>query len=116
MNVGFDIDGTLDAFPEVLGSVMAALAAAGHHVYVLTGVEADQVTEDDVAAKQQYLMSIGCTSWFALYVLPEPHDTNKAQVIKEQDIKLLVDNSVANAKAAVDECAVLVLWNAKVKN
>lgn len=117
MNVALDLDGTIDSFPREFQSLMAALTAAGHHVYVITGVDEDAVGKADVAAKQQYLTSLGISSdcYFKLIVCPRPHDTNKAAEIQANDIEMLFDNSKSNVKATVPFCASLLLWNAKEK-
>lgn len=114
MNVAVDIDGTVDAFPRVFQSLISALASAGHRVYIVTGIEADTVTQADVDAKTAYLASMGITMQFAVIVCPTPHAENKADVIAQNDIVLLIDNSKANIKAAVAEgvCSFMV-WNAK---
>lgn len=113
MNIALDVDGTVDAFPAVFDSLAAALEAAGHKVYVITGVEADTVTQADVEAKQGYLKSLGFTAYTAIYVCPTPHDTHKADLVKQLDIALLIDNSKANVKAVAPEAAALLLWNNK---
>ena len=117
MNVAFDIDGTIDSFPQVMLGLVTALTAAGHHVYIITGIEQDKVTPTDVRNKKAFLIGLGFGpgTYKELIVLPQPHDTNKADQIKKLDIELLIDNSVANAKAAKTLCAVLILWNSKVK-
>jgi hypothetical protein len=117
MNVAFDIDGTLDAFPSVMLALCSALIAAGNHVYIITGVEADKVTPADVAAKTSYLTGLGFGkgTYTQLIVIPEPHDENKAKECKDNDIELLIDNSVPNVKAAKGVCACLLLWNNKKK-
>jgi hypothetical protein len=118
MNVAFDIDGTLDAFPVVFESLCAALMAAGHHVYIITGVEEDTVTKTDIANKTAYLTGLGFGkgTYTTLIVMPKPHDVNKAKEVAENDIELLLDNSVANVKACKGLCACLLLWNNKKKD
>lgn len=114
MNVGFDIDGTIDAFPRVFQSLISALATAGHHVFIITGVDADTVTQADIEAKRLYLVSMGIVTYTSLIVCPTPHAENKARVIQEQDIELFIDNDKGNVKAAAKSGAVsLLLWNAK---
>ncbi len=91
--------------------------AAGHHVYVITGVEEDTVTKADITAKQEYLVGLGFGkgTYTELIVMPLPHDTNKAKEIKDNNIELLIDNAVDNVKAAKGLCACLLLWNNKKK-
>lgn len=115
MNIAIDIDGTIDSFPRVFQSLMSALTAAGHHVYVITGVSEDKVTQADIDAKRQYLTSIGISDddYFKLIICPKPHPKNKAACVTANDIALLIDNKKSTAKATKAQCAVLVLWNSK---
>lgn len=113
MNVAVDIDGTVDSFPRLFQSLISALMAAGHHVYIITGVSETEVSDDDVAAKKGYLTALGITDYTLLVVVPRPHAKHKAAALDEHHIELLIDNKKANAKAAVDQCAVLLLWNSK---
>lgn len=118
MNVAFDIDGLADSFPRVVQSMMSAFTAAGHHVYVITGVEDKQVTSADTQAKKNYLASLGIgpADYSALIVCPQPHDTNKAAVIQKNDIAVLFDNSTKNTKKARKVgCAAFLLTNSKKK-
>ena len=115
MNVAFDVDGTIDSFVRPMQSTMSAYTAAGHRVYVITGIEAEAVLPSDVAAKQQYLsaMGIGTDCYFQLIVCPKPHPDNKAKAIQDNDIEMLFDNDKKNVKAAAPYCAALLLWNSK---
>ena len=113
MNVAVDIDGTVDAFPQDFNSLCAALRAAGHHVYVITGIESDTVTQQDVVDTQGYLTSIGITAYDTLWVTPTPHDEHKAKLIQDNDVAMLFDNDKDNCKAASSYCAALLLWNNK---
>lgn len=117
MNVAFDIDGTIDSFPQVMLALCSALTAAGHEVYIITGVEADTVPASVVKGKKMFLTGLGFGpgTYKQLIVVPQPHDKNKADEIARLKVELLIDNSVANAKAAKALCAVLILWNSKVK-
>ena len=112
IQIALDVDGTIDAFPVIFQSLMSAFMAAGHHVFVITGVDATKVTKTDIANKTAYLTGLGCGkgTYTTLIVLPQPHDTNKAKVIKEEKIELLFDNSKANCKAAKDYCLCLLSW------
>jgi hypothetical protein len=113
VNVAVDVDGTIDAAPVETQSMCAALKAAGHTVYVITGIEEDFVTQQDVTDKQGYLKSLGFTAYDSIYVCPQPHDTNKAQLIKDLDVSMLFDNDKDNCKAAASECFCWLLWNNK---
>lgn len=115
MNFGIDYDGVISAFPSACGAIMSALTAAGHHVYVITGVEESSVTKADVTAKKQALTGcgIGPDIYFRLIVCPKPHAKNKAQVIQDNDIAVLFDNDVKNVKKAKQNAVAFLLWNSK---
>jgi hypothetical protein len=115
MNFAFDIDGVLDAFPAEMLAVCSSLQAGANHVYIITGVEEDAVTKEDVANKEAYLIGLGFGkgSYFKLIVLPKPHDTNKAKAIEDNDIAMLFDNNKDNVKAAKSLCPCWLLWNTK---
>lgn len=117
MNLAFDIDGLADSAPRVVQSMMSAFTAAGFHNYVISGVEAPVATKADVEAKKGYLTSLGITSdlYVELIVCPKPHPKNKAKAIKEHDIAVLFDNSVANCQKAKKLCLAFLLVNAEVK-
>lgn len=114
MNVAIDIDGTIDQDPEFFSSLAAALQAAGHHVYVITGIEQDEVTPEDVTAKAGYLNAMGFTAYDYVYVCPKPHDEWKAQLVQDLCIDALIDNNKDNARACAPYCTVLLDWNAKI--
>lgn len=115
-NWAVDIDGTIDAFPRVCQTLMSALTAAGHHVYVITGIEEDTVTAADKAAKADYLVSLGVSPecYHELIVLPLPHPELKAQALKDNDCGVLVDNNRENIRVAAAEGVVgLYLYNTR---
>src|SRR5208282_2186189 len=115
MNFGFDIDGVLDAFPAEMLALCSALQAGGNHVYIITGVEEDEVLPADVTNKEAYLTGLGFGkgSYFKLIVIPSPHDTNKAKAIKDNKIAMLFDNNKDNLKAAKGLCPCWLLWQTK---
>ena len=117
MNVGVDLDGTIDSFPRVFQSLMTALVHAGHHVYVITGVSDPQVTPEDIAAKKSYLTSLGIgpADYTQLIVCPSPHPKHKAKAVETNKIDLMIDNKKGTAKKVDPEAAVLILWNSKEK-
>lgn len=117
MNVAVDLDGTADAFPRVFQSLMSALVAAGHHVYVVTGVSDDQVTQADIDAKKQYLtkLGIGPEAYTSLVVVPSPHPKNKLDQIEKLNIALVIDNKRGTVKKAAPHAVSLLLWNSQEK-
>ena len=117
MNVAFDVDVLLDAAPAIMQSFCSALVAAGHHVYVITGVEADTVTPTDIVNKTRYLTGLGFGkgTFTQVIVVPDPHPENKAKAIEDNKIEVLFDNNIANIKASKTLCACFLLWNNKVK-
>ena len=121
INIGIDINGTIDAFPILFQHLIAGWTAAADHVYIITGITAEQVTDDDHAAKVKYLVGLGIPpeSYYQLVVMPSKpggdHAQEKAAYIAANHINLLIDNNVDNCKAAKSECAVFCLWNVKEK-
>ncbi len=88
--------------------------AGGHRVYVVSGVSEPAVTPQDIAAKKAYLVSLGITQYTQLIVCPQPHAANKAKMLQDNSIELMIDNGKRNVKAAVAEgIASLLLWNSK---
>lgn len=115
MRVCVDLDGTIDAFPYQLGELMRALRASGCVVDVLTGIDADKVTQADLDAKAAFLLSLGCENTYDnLVLVPDPHPENKASYMREVAADMLIDNNKSNAKAAMDVCPVLVPWQTRV--
>lgn len=121
MNIGLDIDGTIDAFPLLFQHLIAGWNANADHVYIITGISAPEATDADHAAKAEYLTGLGIppTSYYSLVVIPHTSDMDhaegKAQFIQDNKIDLLIDNNVDNCKAAKPYCAVFCLWNVKDK-
>lgn len=116
MNVAVDFDGTIDSFPREFQSLISALCGAGHQVYVLTGSDGQTVTQEVIDGKKAILAALGITVYTAVVVVPDPHDANKAQFIKDNSVTLFLDNNRDNIKCAVKEtgCASLLLWNSKL--
>lgn len=113
MLAAFDIDGTIDADPAVFLSLMQALRAAGHSVAVLTGCSEEEVTEADVAKKQEYLQSLGVgQAYDQLVVFADPPTEAKAKWLKDNHADVLFDNSKDNAKAS--PVLTLVPWATRV--
>ena len=115
-NWAVDVDGVLDAFPREMGSLVAALTAAGRHVYIITGIDEDTVTAKDTEAKRDFLTSLGVgpDTYFQLIVIPQPHPELKAQALKDNDCGVLVDNNRENIRAATAEGVVgLYLYNTR---
>ena len=121
INIAIDVDGSIDAFPILFQHLIAGWTAAADHVYIITGVSSETPTDADHAAKVGYLTAMGIPpeQYYQLVVLGHKPNEDVAQAkaayIAANNIKLLIDNSVENAKAAKSECAVLLLWNVKEK-
>lgn len=114
MLVGIDIDGTIDAFPSEFQSLMQSIRASGNDVVILTGCSSEQVTQEDITAKKEYLTSLGVGDCYdSLVVFASPPAEKKAEWIKENGVDVLIDNSKQNAKAAMDYCLVLVPWQTR---
>ena len=120
-NIGIDIDGTIDAFPNLFQHLIAGWKANADHVYVITGITADVATDDDHANKVGYLTALGIPPEMYYQLVVIPHSQGyvadaKAQYIQDNHIDLLIDNNVENCKAAKKYCAVFCLWNVKEKD
>jgi hypothetical protein len=117
MIVGFDIDGTIDSFPQVFLGLCTALVSAGHQVWIITGASGDKVTQAETNGKESLLIGLGFGkgSYSKLFVLPEPHAQNKAKLLAKEHVDLMIDNNTKNAKAAKEICPVLILWQSKTK-
>jgi hypothetical protein len=121
MNIGLDIDGTIDAFPILFQSWIAAWNAAGHRVYIITGIEGDTVQDSDYMNKAEYLTAMGipATQYYKLIIVPSipgvGHADAKAEIIQKNAISALIDNNVNNCKAAKKYCAVFLMYNVKEK-
>lgn len=122
MRVAIDVDGTLDAAPAELQTLMIALKSAGNTVSILTGMAKNKVTVRDFHIKADYLNRLGCgESWDDMTVLGHaggPIHVAKAKWCVKHNVDILIDNSVANARAAVAAGVPLVLvpWASKIKN
>lgn len=121
INIGIDIDGTIDSFPILFQHLISGMTAHGDHVYIITGVTAPTVTDADQSAKAQFLTSVGLPpeSYYQLVIVPRTPDKNhaeeKAEYIQAHKIDLLIDNNVENCKAAKKYAAVFLLYNVKEK-
>jgi hypothetical protein len=113
----FDIDGTLDANPPLYLSIMQALRMAGHRVVVVTGCSCPKVEPQDIIDKTEYLANLGLGECYdQLVVLADPAPENKAEWLAVNKADLLVDNTVANVKAAPGSCLCLVPWATRIKD
>ena len=121
MLVAFDLDGTLDAYPRPLQSMMCALQASGHQVYVLTGMTSDeQPTPDDIAAKVTLLESLGVTDCYDKIIVVSSPDGDvsdaKARYLESVGADILIDNDKSNAKAVTAQgILALVPWGTREK-
>lgn len=110
------MDGTIDSNPATFGALMQALRAAGSRVVVLTGSSAPKVSKDEMAAKAQYLNSLGLGHCYdQLVVVGAPPHQAKADWCAKHGADLLVDNSTDTAALADKVCTVLVPWASATK-
>lgn len=114
MLVAVDIDGTIDADPAVMLSLMQALRAAGHMVVVVTGSSETTVTPNEVAKKKQYLQSLGVgKAYDQLVVFPDSDIANaKVKWLTDNKADVLIDNKKSTAREA--PCFALVPWQTRV--
>ena len=124
MRVAVDIDGTVDANPREFQSLMSSLMAAGHIVSVVTGTSDGPPTQADYDNKAAYLTNLGMAEcWHDLTVISHPGGNNdlaatKAQWCVDNGVDCLIDNTIANVKAASQAgiSLVLVPWASRIKN
>jgi HK97 family phage prohead protease len=115
VKIAIDIDGTIDAAPRPLQSVMSALKANGHTVVVLTGTQNGDPTPEDFEQKANYLNSLGCGSacYDQLEILNGTKHQDLAELkgkwCKDNGVDILIDNDKDNAKAASADGVPLVL-------
>lgn len=115
-NFAFDLDGTADAFPLDFECLISALTAAGHNVYILTGVSSDEVPPGVKESKIAYLKSIGIGPelYRDLIVCAHPHAETKIAAMEDYNIGVIFENNKGNCKAAVKAGFVaLLLYNSK---
>ena len=124
MRVAVDIDGTLDSNPRELQTMMSALTAAGHIVSVITGTSDGPPAQPDFDNKANYLTNLGCGEcWHDMTVISHPGGNKqladvKAQWCIENGVDALIDNTIANVRAASKAGVPLVLvpWASRVKD
>jgi hypothetical protein len=111
MRVAFDLDGTLDASPE-LCKLLRALKKRGDKIVVLTGCHEEPITDADIDEKRAKLDSLGVgDSVDKLKVYPQSRVAQcKAEYCRRKDVALFIDNSLRNASLAPDGTTVLVPW------
>jgi len=120
-HIAVDIDGTAAAAPQQIQELCSSLQAAGHRVSIVTGTANPTASQQDFDEKANYLNSIGMgQSYDDLTVIAHGDDGGianaKAQWCKDNSVDCLIDNSKANAKAAVAIGIPLVLvpWASRV--
>ena len=121
MKIAVDVDGTIDANPDEMRSIMGSLMQAGHTVVVLTGTATTTATKKDWDQKVAYLRSVGCGAvWDQLVVLA--HDKGELADVKaawcaDNGVDVLIDNNKDNAKTATKTGIPLVLvpWASRTK-
>jgi hypothetical protein len=116
MLFAFDLDGTLDADPEVFLALMQALRTSGNRVVVATGYSGP-VTPEVITAKKEYLATLGfANAYDELVVFADPPTEAKAAWLKTNRADCLIDNNRANAEVVSANCLVLVPWATRVGN
>ncbi len=117
MLVACDVDGTIDANPEIMQFLASAIRKAGGKVAILTGLKGtSKITPADVAVKRAYLQELGFGAYDSLVVFPDNKDlpAAKARWCRDHGADLMIDNDRGNAQAAVSSCMVLVPWGTRV--
>lgn len=116
MYAAFDIDATLDGYPQEMLALMQGLKTSGHRIAVLTGTSDDQATQADWNEKAGYLVSLGLGEcWDDLVVFShngqdeDALPNQKAQWCVDNGVHVFVDNNKSNARAAVAAGVPLVM-------
>lgn len=117
INVGIDLDGTIDAYPAIFKQLITQAIANGDQVYIITGIHGNTIQQADVDAKTAYLTLLGITQYTKLVLTPNPIPDNKVKAIQENNIAVMYDNNLANIKAITKNtnCIALLLYNTKIK-
>ena len=118
-HIAVDLDGTLSAAPVEMQDVLSALKACGHRISVLTGTSSDPVTQQDFDEKANFLNKLGLgESYDDMTVISNSGNLAqmKAQICVDEKVDVFIDNSRANADAAVSAGVPLVLvpWASRV--
>jgi hypothetical protein len=114
MHVAFDIDGTLDADPVLMGTLLRDLMNGANRISVITGSSAKIPNRKDAKDKINYLRSLGMDPyWDTVVIIGDPPHAAKAEWCKNNHVDILFDNSVQNAKLASQHCLVMLPWNTK---
>lgn len=112
MRFGFDIDGTITAAPKVFATMMPALRASGHFVYIITG-QTRPVTADDYLRRRDQLRDLGIdpSDYDLLYVAGPPDWVeNKRAFCERWAIDFVFEDSLRYAKAISTVCPVTVMY------
>lgn len=112
MNVAFDLDGTISAYPALCESIASSLVAAGHMVVVLTG-HADKNPEscnrDEVTAKKKSLTEAVGFKSFSRFVCCIVRNSQEAAAFKAgycfgEKIDVLIDDAPDYCEAVKRQC------------
>lgn len=109
----FDLNGTLDTYPNQIGTMMRGLRALGHRVVILSAAGNEpEPTPERIRVEMGVVEHLGCADCYDAFVLvgsgPEGDvdkdvvAANKVAYLQSVDAVCLVDNEKTNVKAARD--------------
>lgn len=121
LKFAIDQDGTILSAPVQFRAIMCALKAAGHHITVLTGDTGGwPMGQAGWDKKYSMLESVGVTDCWDELVFIELTDQAladaKGQWCAANGIAVLIDNTKANAQAAIDNRIPLALVPWETRN
>lgn len=105
-----DLDGTISAYPTEMCDLMCALKSTGYTVVILSGSGDDPKSGNTFEDKCDLLKTLGVTQcWDTMVVVGGDIAALKAQWCKENNVSIMIDNNLANCKAALKSGVTLAL-------
>lgn len=109
MNIGIDLDDTITDMPEFFTVICAAFLSAGHEVHIITYRDDNKEAKSDLDEHD--------IKYTALHLPPENvknAETWKAQVAKELNLDLMIDDSPEVLAALPKTCKRMWLCDREV--
>ncbi len=100
----FDLDGSLDIFPDQFREIMASLRSNHHEVHIVTGCRSTQVTPEIISDKIKKLEGLDLINYYdKLVIVANPKNKvakQKVEYMRGINAHVLFDNDPHNIKAA----------------
>ena len=100
----FDLDGSLDKYPDEFRAIISGLRAQKHEVHIVTGARSSTVTPDIISDKIKKLEGLDLANYYdKLVIVANPQNNvakQKVEYMKNINAHVLFDNDPANIKAA----------------